>query len=203
MGPKKEIKEASPGPVTGPPGLDKQIQRSEFDADELTGIITAQAEQVAQLVAAQSAQSAQAQQLMRLLEFNYANAGSHPERATSSSSSLVHGTRKPLPDLGQLRKGLPPGFQPFSGTTTDDSGVDVWPEFKSKLAPQLRHECLAILLSETRTLEEVRNDPLIWRRRIIFSMTSYVWSLPRLRIVLFAAMRILPMGTLRGLHLSK
>ncbi|KAK3276156.1 hypothetical protein CYMTET_15757 [Cymbomonas tetramitiformis] len=64
------------------------------------------------------------------------------------------GGRRPLPGLSQMTKGLSADSH-FSGKS-DQEGT--WDEFCSRIKPSLRHPSLALLLSASTPLQEVRED---------------------------------------------
>ncbi|KAK3260638.1 hypothetical protein CYMTET_30413 [Cymbomonas tetramitiformis] len=67
------------------------------------------------------------------------------------------GGRRPLPGLSHMTKGLSADSY-FSGKESDQEGI--WDEFCARIKPSLRHPSLALLLSASTPLQEVREDKL-------------------------------------------
>ncbi|KAK3272003.1 hypothetical protein CYMTET_19674 [Cymbomonas tetramitiformis] len=67
------------------------------------------------------------------------------------------GGRRPLPGLSHMTKGLSADSY-FSGKESDQEGI--WDEFCARIKPSLRHPSLALLLSASTPLHEVREDKL-------------------------------------------
>ncbi|KAK3275189.1 hypothetical protein CYMTET_16669 [Cymbomonas tetramitiformis] len=67
------------------------------------------------------------------------------------------GGRRPLPGLSHMTKGLSADTY-FSGKESDQEGI--WDEFCARIKPSLRYPSLALLLSASTPLQEVREDKL-------------------------------------------